>query len=162
MRSGWLGRLGSNPISIWLIKHVVSPLDRLVVRLFRGRVPQPSSVVLPTLLLTTRGRTTGEQRTVPLIYLRDGNRFVVANARPAGERRNPWVSNLRAAGNGRVMTRGRTAAVTARELKNEELERWWPRLCEVWPAFAEHYTATGERTVFVLEPIDDQGLGDHW
>ncbi|MDH3293810.1 MAG: nitroreductase family deazaflavin-dependent oxidoreductase, partial [Acidimicrobiia bacterium] len=124
-------------------------------RLFRGRVPQPSSIVLPTLLLTTRGRISGQERTVPLIYLRAGDAFVVANARPEGERRNPWVANLRSAGAGRVKLGGLTVEVTARELHDAELERWWPRLCEVWPAFAEHHAATGERAVFALQPADE-------
>jgi hypothetical protein len=34
-----------------------------------------------------------------------------------------------------------------------QTERWWPHLVEVWPAFADHYDATGERAVFVLEPV---------
>ena len=31
-------------------------------------------------------------------------------------------------------------------------DTWWPALTEVWPAFDEHYRATGERAVFALEP----------
>lgn len=144
--------IGSHPAAVWTIKHLLSPLDRLVVKLSRGRLAPPSSIAVPTLLLTTRGRRTGEDRTIPLVHITDGDRFVVANARPAGERRNPWVSNLRAATQGRIRYKGRVIPVTARELDDNEADRYWPALVDVWPAFAEHYAATGERTVFVLEP----------
>ena len=154
-----LRRHGSHPAAVWTIKHVVSPLDRMVVRLSGGRVPQPSSLLLPTLLLTTVGRTSGLDRTTPLVFVRDGERYVVANARPAGERSNPWVANLRAAGVARVKLGRRTMHVTARELDGVDADAWWPVLDEVWPAFGEHYRATGERAVFVLEPEDRHVVG---
>ncbi|MCP3975820.1 MAG: nitroreductase family deazaflavin-dependent oxidoreductase [bacterium] len=119
---------------------------------FSGRVHPLSSFVVPSLLLTTAGRRSGRERTVPQVYLRDGDRFVVANARPAGERRNPWILNLRAAGEAQVRLGGRKLQVTAEELAGAAVDRWWPLLVDVWPAFDEHYTATGERTVFLLAP----------
>lgn len=91
---------------------------------------------------------------MPLVYVRTPDGLVVANARPAGERVNPWVLNLRAAGKGRVEVDGGSAAVAARELEGAELERWWPDLVGVWPAFAEHFAATGERSVFMLSVAD--------
>jgi deazaflavin-dependent oxidoreductase (nitroreductase family) len=145
--------LGSRPFVVWLIKHLVSPLDRFVVRVSGGRWRPPSRFFVPTLLLTTVGRRSGVERTVPLVYVRDGERFVVANARPAGERRNPWVLNLRAAGAGRIRVGRLEMPVVARELGGDALERWWPDLVAAWPAFGDHYAATGERAVFVLEPV---------
>lgn len=32
------------------------------------------------------------------------------------------------------------------------LDRWWDPLVQRWPAYAEHFRATGQRAVFVLEP----------
>jgi deazaflavin-dependent oxidoreductase (nitroreductase family) len=148
-----LDRIGSHPLAVWAIKHLISPLDRFVVRISRGRIPPPSSLAVHTLLMTTTGRRSGQERTTPLVYLRDGDRFLVANARPGGERRNPWVLNLRAAGRARVKVRGRTIEVTARELDDTTAGGWWSALVEAWPAFAEHFAATGERTVFILEPM---------
>lgn len=48
------------------------------------------------LLLTTTGRRTGRQRTVPLLYVHDDGKLVVCNVSPGFERPNPWVLNLRA------------------------------------------------------------------
>lgn len=144
---------GSSPILVRAVKHIVSPIDRLVMKVGRGRIPPPSSLVVPTLLLTVKGRRSGLERTTPLVFVRDGERFLVANARPAGERRNPWVFNLRAAGHGRVSLHGRSFAVSSRELHEPEIDQWWPEMVAVWPSFADHYANTGERTMFSLEPI---------
>ena len=154
MMASRLSRFGASPAGLWTIKHFVSPVDRFVTRAFRGRIPPPSSLVVPSLLMTVVGRRTGENRTVPLVYVRDEDRYIVGNARPAGERRNPWVLNLRAAGAGEIQVRRKTLTVVATELDESEAEEWWPALTSVWPAFAEQYAATGERTLFALEPVE--------
>ncbi len=141
---------GAHPAVLWLIKHVVNPIDTIFVRVFRGRLPQPSSLFLPTLLLTVVGHRSGKERTIPLVYVRNDSQYVVANARPAGEGANPWVSNLRAAGRGTIRVRGHTIEVTARELADAELDTWWAELTAIWPAFDSHFAATGERAVFAL------------
>jgi len=145
-------RVGSHPAGLWIIKHLISPIDRSIVRISGGHLPTLSSLAVPTLQLTVVGRRSGQERTIPLVYVRDGKCLVVGNARPAGERRNPWVLNLRAAGRGRIQLGKRMIAVEAHELDAVETERWWQPLTKVWPAFADEYAATGERTLFVLEP----------
>lgn len=146
------GTLASHPAVGWLVKHVVSPLDRWIVSTSKGRVPPLSSMVVPTLLLTTMGRRTAEPRTVPLVFVRDGDDYVVANARPQGERKNPWVLNLADSGRAQIRVDGRTSDVRAAQLQGNEIEEWWSRITAVWPAFDRHYAATGERTVFRLTP----------
>lgn len=154
-----MARFGAHPVGLWIIKHIVSPVDRLVVRLSGGRVPPPSALAVPSLLLSCVGRKTGRERTIPLVFVRTDAGYVVGNARPVGERRNPWVANLRAAGQARIQVRRRVEAVAARELDDQEADRWWPALTEIWPAFADQYAATGERTVFLLCPVDGRSPG---
>lgn len=149
-----LGRIGSHPAGLWTIKHLISPFDRFVVKTSGGRLRPPSSLAVPSLLLTVRGRRTGQERTVPLVFVRDGRRYVVGNARPVGERRNPWLVNLEAAKQARIQQGKQIMTVNARKLSDTEAERWWPALVGVWPAFAEEFAATGERTVFLLDPAD--------
>ena len=40
----------------------------------------------------------------------------------------------------------------AREATDEEIERLWPRLIELWPAYQAHYERSGQRAIFILEP----------
>lgn len=152
-------RLGGHPVGLWLIKHVISPLDRGVVRVTRGRLPLPTSLIFPTLLLTSRGRRTGLERTVPLIYVRDGSSYVVANARPDGERKNPWVLNLAAADDAVILVKKSRIRVQVQLLDETEAEQLWPRIIAIWPALDRFYQKTGDRWVFRLEPRGGTELG---
>lgn len=131
---------------------MVSPLDRWLHQVSAGRVRLSGS--RPVLLLTTIGRRSGQRRVTPVFYLRDHDRLVVCNVRPAGERPNPWPRNLEATPDTVMDIGARTLAVTARRATDSEMDRLWPRLLEVWPAYSRHFAATGERHIFVLEPRD--------
>ncbi len=74
---GLLRRLGGTSLGVWVIKHIVSPLDRRLYRWTGGRRVALGRPLAPRLLLTTTGRHTGLERTVPVFYLRDGDRLVL-------------------------------------------------------------------------------------
>lgn len=135
-----------------LIGRVGAPLNRVLYRLTRGHLPFVGSARV--LLLTVVGRRSGRPRTTPLFYLRDGTRLVVCNVRPVGERSNPWVANVRAAGRVMVEIGGQRREVRAREADAEEVARYWPGFVRLWPTYDRHFRATGERTLFVLEPTE--------
>jgi hypothetical protein len=46
----------------------------------------------------------------------------------------------------------------AREATAEEMERYWPQLVRIWPAYRAFYEQGGERTIFVLEPARDMKM----
>ena len=107
----------------------------------------------PILLLTTTGRRTGKERTNPAFYLRDGERLVICNANPGFERPNPWTLNLRANPLARVQIGQEISTYRAREATDEEVERYWPCLVKMWPAYQTFYDRSGQRSIFVLECI---------
>ena len=88
-------RFGATRIGVWIIKHVISPFQRWVFRTTGGRFFSNVGLGREVLLLTTKGRRTGKDRTVPVFYLRDGEDIVICNVTPEFERTNPWVINLR-------------------------------------------------------------------
>ncbi|MGY1615822.1 nitroreductase/quinone reductase family protein [Geodermatophilus sp. SYSU D00691] len=143
-------RLGATRTGVWVVGHVVSPVQRELYRRTGGRVSVTGSA--PVLLLTTTGRRTGRGRTVPLLYLRDGDRLVVCNVNPGFERTNPWVLNLRADPHARVLVGRHSSPVTARPATTAEADRYWPRLLSLWPAYRTFADRGGERSIFVLEP----------
>jgi deazaflavin-dependent oxidoreductase (nitroreductase family) len=147
-----LRRLGATRVGVWVIKHIVSPLDRQFYQLTQGRRVTVGPPVAPRLLLTTTGRRTGKPRTTPVFYLRDGDRLVVCNANPGFERPNPWTLNIRANPVVQVQIGVEHGEYCARELAGDQLEQYWPALVEVWPAYAQHYARSGQRSVFLLEP----------
>jgi F420H(2)-dependent quinone reductase len=153
MKDSRRGRLAAHPAGLWAIKHLISPIDRAVVRVTGGRVPLPSSLVYPTLLLTTVGRQSGLLRSVPLMYVRDGDAYVVANARPPGVRVNPWVQNLAAADRAAIRIGTSEVEVRVERLDGPAVDRLWPEIVAEWPALETFYQATGGRWVFRLEPV---------
>ncbi|MBX0300153.1 nitroreductase family deazaflavin-dependent oxidoreductase [Cryobacterium sp. 1639] len=132
------------------IGRVVSPLQRWLYRTTGGRISLTGRA--PVLLLTTTGRRTGLERTVPLLYLRASGCLVVCNVNPGFEGPNPWVLNLRARPRATVQVGRETFAVTAREATAEEIDRYWPRLTQIWPAYRAFFEAGGKRSVFILAP----------
>src|SRR5258706_2456891 len=75
----------------WVVNRVHPALYRLSGRRLGAKLGEA-----PVLLLTTKGRQSGKERTVPLLFLRDGAAVVIV-ASYAGDDRSPaWVHNLMA------------------------------------------------------------------
>jgi deazaflavin-dependent oxidoreductase (nitroreductase family) len=131
--------------------------DRIMYRATRGKLTATSSVA-PILLLTTKGRRTGRARTTPVIYIEDGAGFVVSSEEFGQvERRAAWPRNLDADPNATVQIGSRVIPCRARRLSDEEADRCWPRLVEVWPAHETYLRRSGRRHTFVLEPEAGRG-----
>jgi deazaflavin-dependent oxidoreductase (nitroreductase family) len=146
--------LGGQPAGIWTIRHVIAPLDRILYRRTGGRLVLTNRLLAPVLLLTTTGRRSGQARTTPVFYVRDGARIVICNVQAESERPSPWPFNLRANPVARVQVGAVRGVYRAHEATPEETERYWPRLLRNWPANREFYARTGARSIFVLEPSD--------
>jgi len=156
-----LGRVGATRPGVLAIGRVVSPLQRRLYRWTGGRLSLTGRT--PVLLLTTVGRRTGTERTVPVFYLRDGDRLVVCNVNPGFERPNPWILNLRAEPRARVQIGPTVLDVVAREATPAELDHYWPRLVEVWPAYGGS-TAGGVRDQYSCStrfPPEGSSVHDH-
>ena len=144
-----LNRIGTTGAGTWAIGRIVSPMQRRLLVATRGRVSLTGK--RPVLLLTTTGRRTGRPRTVPVFFLRDGDDLVVCNVRPPSERPNPWPLNVRANPNVSVRIRGVTEQRVAREAREQEVEKYWPLLVKMWPAYERFFADSLERAIFVLQ-----------
>ena len=142
-------RIGATRLGVWAIGHVVSPLQSRLLVATGGRIPVPGK--RPVLLLTATGRRSGQPRTIPLIFLRDGDDLIVCNVRPPSERPNPWPLNVRANPNVTVRIRGASERRVAREARKEEVEKYWPLFVKTWPAYEHFFADTHERAIFVLQ-----------
>lgn len=151
------GRLGSTRLSVWAIKHIVSPTQRYLFRASGGRAFTTTGKGKEVLLLTTKGRLSGKDRTIPVYYLRDKDRIIICNVNPGFERKNPWVINLRAHPIARLQIGSEIASYRSREATDEEIRVYWPHLVKIWPAYERHFMNSGQRAIFVLEriPLDD-------
>lgn len=92
----------------------------------------------PLILLTTTGAKTGQPRTTPMMYMREGDRLLVI-ASNAGAPKDPdWYHNLVAHPEVTAEVGTETFPATAVVLEGEERERLWSRIVEQYPFFAEH------------------------
>ncbi|MDT7737491.1 MAG: hypothetical protein QOK09_860, partial [Mycobacterium sp.] len=77
----------------------------------------------PSALLTTTGRKSGEPRTTPTLYLRDGDR-VILPASFGGRAKNPtWYLNLKTNPTIEVQIRAERLQLSARDATDEERNR---------------------------------------
>ncbi|TFV60094.1 nitroreductase family deazaflavin-dependent oxidoreductase [Mycobacterium sp. PS03-16] len=96
----------------------------------------------PAALLTTTGRKSGEPRTTPTLYLRDGDR-VVLPASFGGRDSNPlWYRNLKADPHVQVQIGGQRLELTARDATDAERARYWPKLTRIYPPYRNYREAT--------------------
>ncbi len=98
-----------------------------------GRAAGGGSSGLPTLLLTTVGRKSGQQRTVALVFLRHGADVVVV-ASLAGYDQNPaWYGNLDANRQCWIQLDRTKSTAVARDATDAERRELWPQLVELLP-----------------------------
>jgi deazaflavin-dependent oxidoreductase (nitroreductase family) len=96
----------------------------------------------PAALLTTTGRKSGEPRTTPTLYLRDGNR-VILPASFGGRAKNPtWYLNLKENPDVLVQIRDERLQLSARDATDEERARYWPPLMKMYPPYRGYRDAT--------------------
>jgi F420H(2)-dependent quinone reductase len=107
----------------------------------------------PVLLLHHVGRRSGDRRVTPLLYLPDGDDLVIV-ASMGGTPKNPaWFHNLTAAPDTEVEVGRERRAVRAEVADAGEKARLWPRLVELYPAFATYQArAPRDIPVVVLRP----------
>jgi F420H(2)-dependent quinone reductase len=126
-----------------------TPLYRLSGGRLGGKVGKA-----PVLLLTTTGRKSGEKRTAPVVYLRDGDRYVVINTNAGNAKVPAWSLNLAADPEAEVEVGRRKLRVRARVAEGEERADLWRKHIDQYSGFDE-YDAELDREpkVIVLDPV---------
>ena len=110
--------------------------------------------ILPTLLLTTRGRKSGEPRSLPLIYASHGDSYTII-ASKGGDKDHPlWYKNLQATPNCELMVGPKAVTAVARIAEGAEREGIWEKMVEIYPPYTDYQKATDRVIpVVVLDPV---------
>lgn len=140
----------------WFAASVYAPIDGWIYRRSNGRFSLSHlgrRPALQTLLLTTTGRKSGQPRSTPVLYMEDGDGLVVVGSNFGKDKHPAWTSNLLANPDATAQVHETTKPVRARLASEEEKQRLWPRLLEVYPPW-QAYTGRTDRTfrAFFLEP----------
>jgi deazaflavin-dependent oxidoreductase (nitroreductase family) len=137
----------------WLLAFITA-VHRFVYERSGGRIGGGLPGGKRFLLLATVGRKTGIRRVMPLLYVAEGDAFVVVGSNGGDDRPPSWWLNLQARPQARVQVDTEHHEVVARQAEGAELAALWPKL----EASYSFYAAYRERTpreipVIVLEPM---------
>jgi F420H(2)-dependent quinone reductase len=96
----------------------------------------------PFMMLTTRGRKTGRERTTPVLYLQHGADLIVVASFGGNDIHPAWYLNLEHCPEAEVMINGERRQLLAHRVSPEEKELIWPRLIKMYPNFAIYQQRT--------------------
>lgn len=101
------------------------------------------------LLLTTRGRKTGIERTTPLIFEPNGDDYLIVASRGGTDEPPGWYVNLQAEPDVQVQVRGDIFRAHARDATPDEKPEMWRKMAAAWPDYDEYQKKT-ERVIPVV------------
>ncbi|MDO8211264.1 nitroreductase family deazaflavin-dependent oxidoreductase [Conexibacter sp. CPCC 206217] len=105
-----------------------------------------------TLILTTRGRKSGELRRTPLIYQPDGDNLLICASRGGAPEPPAWYLNLLDEPEVGLQVRGDRFTAHARVATPEEKPAMWRKMAATWPDYDEYQKRTDrEIPIVVLE-----------
>lgn len=108
---------------------------------------------VPTLLLTTTGRSSGLRRRTALIYGRDGEAYVLVASKGGAADHPQWYLNLSADPEVELQVRDAHVAGRARTAQGEERQRLWQVMTAIWPDYDTYQAGTDRQIpVVVIEP----------
>jgi deazaflavin-dependent oxidoreductase (nitroreductase family) len=107
-----------------------------------------------TLLLTTRGRSTGKLRRTALIYGQDRGGYLVVASNGGSKAHPNWYQNLVADPQVSVQVADDRFEARARTATSRQRPRLWDKMVSIWPDYAKYQTKTErEIPVVILERL---------
>jgi deazaflavin-dependent oxidoreductase (nitroreductase family) len=120
----------------------IAEINRRTIEQFRAGGEIPGMHRDRLLLLTTTGRRSGERRTTPMMFHRDGDRLLLIASNMGAPRHPDWYLNLEADPHVTVEVGDETYDATAVPSIGEERERLWSVLTAGYPFFTDHEAKT--------------------
>ena len=134
----------------WYGINVASRVDPALMKLTGGRVNLGGNV-LPTLLLTVRGRKSGVERTVPLVYFSDGDNVILMASSFGRPKLPAWYHNAKASPEVTLTAGGVSERYLVTEVEGPERDALYEKATQVYEGYGIYEQRTaGIRRVPVL------------
>ena len=109
---------------------------------------------VPTLLLTTLGRRSGQPRRLALIYGQDGDHYVIVASKGGAAQHPEWYLNLLDHPEVQVQVLADRFRANARTATPEEYPALWEHMAQIWPDYTTYQTKTDRQIpLIILERI---------
>jgi deazaflavin-dependent oxidoreductase (nitroreductase family) len=105
---------------------------------------------IPTLLLATTGKRSGEPRTVPLIYTKTDGGYVVIASRGGSAQHPDWYFNLDADPNVTIRVATDVFDAKARTAGPDERDTLWQQMAEIYPPYNDYQARAGRQIPVVV------------
>jgi proline iminopeptidase len=116
--------------------------------------PGYSKMTVPSLLLTTTGRKSGEKFIFPLFYGETGKSYIVVASKGGAPDHPSWYKNLVAHPEVEVQVGTKKLKAKARTVSGAERAKLWDEALKFWPPYADYAKKTERQIpVVVLDPI---------
>jgi deazaflavin-dependent oxidoreductase (nitroreductase family) len=106
--------------------------------------------MIPTLLLTTVGRKSGRELTLPLIFGMSGPEYVVVASKGGAPAHPAWYLNLEANPTVKVQVKADKFTAQARTANAQEHAALWPRMVEIYGPYTDYQKKTDRQIPLVL------------
>jgi deazaflavin-dependent oxidoreductase (nitroreductase family) len=140
----------------WMVEHTKRYLASGGTEGHLYTITQPGrpELTVPSLLLTTTGRKSGEKYIFPLFYGTTGDGYFVVASKGGAPEHPGWYRNILAKPEIEVQVGTTKLKARARTVTGAERARLWDKALEFWPPYADYQRKTArEIPVVVLDPV---------
>jgi len=141
----------------WMRDHVARYLNSGGTdgHMYTIKAPNLPEMSVPSLLLTTAGRKSGEKFLFPLFYGKEANSYFVIASKGGAPAHPGWYRNLLADPSAEIQVGTEKLRVRARTAEGAERAGLWEKAVKIWPPFADYQKKAIDREipVVVLDPV---------
>ena len=149
-----LRKIGPTRPFIAVYRRLGPVLDPWLFRMTGGRIAT-KVYGFPALLLITTGDKSGQRRTSPLLYARDGDDFLIVGTNFGTEHHPAWTGNLLKTPAAEIVVGEDTLQVVAEQVDDATFDRVWPRFSAVYGGYDDYLKRLTHRKprLFRLRPV---------
>jgi len=146
----WIESINSNQLPDWIQEHIKLYIESPEQGHLWDASEYGGYKDTPTILLTTKGRKSGKDVTLPLLYGKDGDNILIVGTKGGAPQHPGWYLNLNANPEVTVQCASdRFQALASTVTDTKERERLWKIMLEVYPPI-ESYQAATDRLIPVV------------
>lgn len=150
----FLRKVGPTRAFAEVYRRLGPAIDPWLMRVSKGSVAR-DVYGFPALLLLSTGAKSGQKRTSPLMYARDGADFLVVGTNFGTENHPAWTANLRKTPEAEIVVGAEVVPVIAEQLDEPTFQAFWPRFTVLYPGYESYLARLTDRRprMFRLRPV---------